>query len=185
MPPSGGSPCQGVSLPGGLPTGGPPSWGGGASFEGLSLLGEPPSQGVPPSGGCLPAGGPPSWVGLPARGSPCRGPLSKGGGYLGGLPAGGSPCQGGLPARGVSLPGGLPAGGCLLPGGLLCRETPLWTDRHLLKHNLRKLRLRAVKNTTESIRKCENWFFSTNPFFWTISYGYVRPNRPSSEFRAM
>ena len=28
-------------------------------------------------------------------------------------------------------------------------ETPLWTDKHLWKHNLRKLRLRAVINTRD------------------------------------
>ena len=47
-------------------------------------------------------------------------------------------------SRGVSTQGGwcLPGGG----GIPACNgaEPPLWTDRHLWKHNLRKLRLRAV-----------------------------------------
>ena len=70
--------------------------------------------------------------------------------------------------EGVSGPGGVWSqgclllgdvcywGGCLLPGGVClwsrgvcisaCNEadTPLWTDRHLWKHNLPKLLLRAV-----------------------------------------
>ena len=61
--------------------------------------------------------------------------------------------------RGVCLPGGVCPGGCLPRGlsaqgvsakGGVCprrggRHPPtLWTDRHLWKHHLRKLRLRAV-----------------------------------------
>ena len=57
--------------------------------------------------------------------------------------------EGSVSGGGGSLSGGL----CLtgrslsresLSRGSLSRETPLWTDRHLSKHNLRKLRLRAV-----------------------------------------
>ena len=47
--------------------------------------------------------------------------------------------------RGWCLPGGvgcLPGEGGVCPGG--GRYPPLWTDRHLGKHNLRKLRLQAV-----------------------------------------
>ena len=44
------------------------------------------------------------------------------------------------------LPGGVSApGGEYLPRGCMA-DTPLWTVRHLWKHNLRKLRLRSVKN---------------------------------------
>ena len=56
--------------------------------------------------------------------------------------------------RGECLPGGICPGG-VYPGGCLPRgyvypsmqwDRPLlWTDRHLWKHNLRKLRLRVVK----------------------------------------
>ena len=49
-------------------------------------------------------------------------------------------------SRGVSTQGGwcLPGGG----GIPACNgaKTPLWTDRHLWKHNIRKLRLQAVTN---------------------------------------
>ena len=52
--------------------------------------------------------------------------------------------------------GGVCPGGCLplVPGKCIpaCNgaDTPLWTDTHLSKHNLRKLRLRAVKTESES-----------------------------------
>ena len=55
---------------------------------------------------------------------------------------GGCVCLG-LSAQGGVCPGGISAGGSAQGG--VC-HTPLWTDRHLWKHNLRKLRLRAVKN---------------------------------------
>ena len=46
------------------------------------------------------------------------------------------------------LPGGVCLGGVCPDGGYLSQhemgQTPLWTDRHLWKHNLRKRRLRAV-----------------------------------------
>ena len=78
----------------------------------------------------------------------------------GGVPAWGVYLPGGTPAGGVYLPGaggvpagGVPARGCNcqgmhLPGGVsqhTMGQTPLWTDRHLWKHNLRQLRLQAVK----------------------------------------
>ena len=47
---------------------------------------------------------------------------------------------------GVPAQGGVTAGG--VPVRVVCRQAPTphpWTDRDLLKHNLRKLRLRAVK----------------------------------------
>ena len=86
----GASPCQRVSLPGGLLARGPPCRGY-LPARGVSLLGGTPCQGGSP------------WKG----GSPCRGHPSQGG-----LPGrGASLPEGGLPARGV-LPawGGLPAG---------------------------------------------------------------------------
>ena len=55
---------------------------------------------------------------------------------------------GGSAPMGVSALGGVCFQGGVYLGGLLSqhalRQTPLWTDRHLQKHNLRKLRLRAV-----------------------------------------
>ena len=63
-----------------------------------------------------------------------------------GVPAGGCTCPGGVPARGGgTCPVGVPAGGCVSQHALGLTP-PLWTDRHLWKHNLRKLRLRAVIN---------------------------------------
>ena len=50
---------------------------------------------------------------------------------------GGGVCRGGVSASG-------PKGVCHTPG-TWGRHPPPWTDRHLWKHNLRKLRLRAVK----------------------------------------
>ena len=81
--------------------------------------------------------------------------------WPGGVPAQGSvPAQGctclGVPARGTCPGDVLPRGprGCTCPGGYLlggvpawgvpAQVPPLWTDRHLWKHNLRKLCLRAV-----------------------------------------
>ena len=50
--------------------------------------------------------------------------------------------------REVSAQGGV-CPGSVCPGGdrrgVADADSPLWTDRHLCKHNLRKLRLRAVK----------------------------------------
>ena len=86
--------------------------------------------GMSAKGGCLPGG-------------VCRSCVPRG------VCAGGV-CPGGcLP--GGCLPGGCQSGGCV-PGGV-CQEVcarmgvchPPWTDRHLRKHNLRKLCLRAVK----------------------------------------
>ena len=67
------------------------------------------------------------------------------------LPGGSAP-EGGLLLRGLSAPRGLSGpGGCLLLGGSAIqqalRQTPpvnRMTDRQVQKHNLRKLRLRAV-----------------------------------------
>ena len=66
--------------------------------------------------------------------------------------------RGGTRPRGVYLPGrylpwgvylpqdGTCQGGCTCLGGVPAQVLPLlWTDRHLWKHNLRKLHLRAVK----------------------------------------
>ena len=78
------------------------------------------------SGGCLPPGGVPAW-GVPAL-----------------LPRGVS-AQGMCLPRGCACPGGACPGGCL--PSIPCNGAdppPPWTDRHLWKHNLRKLRLRAV-----------------------------------------
>ena len=60
-----------------------------------------------------------------------------------GVSAWGGVCLGGC------LPGGSAHGGLSAQGGVCPRRgwqtpPPLWTDRHLWKHNLRKLRLRAV-----------------------------------------
>ena len=55
-----------------------------------------------------------------------------------------------LPTKGVYLEGGVCPHGSVCPGEVSAQgvadTTPLWTDRHLWKHNLRKLCLRAVKN---------------------------------------
>ena len=69
-----------------------------------------------------------------------RGSASEGGELLGGVPAQGVYLlrgRGHTCLRGY-LPRGVPAGG--VPAQVL----PLWTDRHLWKHNLRKHRLWAV-----------------------------------------
>ena len=55
----------------------------------------------------------------------------------------------GMRGRGCAWQGGCMvcvcvAGGCM-EGGHTWHKHPLWTDRHLWKHNLLKLRLRAVK----------------------------------------
>ena len=67
------------------------------------------------------------------------------GGYLPGgyLPSGWTCRGGGVSARGYLPRGRVPARRVYLP-----RYSPLWTDRHLWKHNLRKLRLWAVIRTT-------------------------------------
>ena len=68
--------------------------------------------------------------------------------------------------KGGCLPGGCRPGGCVcpgevcLPGGCLPmgisqhamgQTPPPWTDRHLWKHHLRKLRLREVKSISRFI----------------------------------
>ena len=56
----------------------------------------------------------------------------------------GDVCLGGLPKE-VSARGGVCRGGDVY-SSMQWGRFPLWTDRHLWKHNLRKLRLRVVKN---------------------------------------
>ena len=71
----------------------------------------------------------------------------------------------GVSARGVSAQGVSAQGGCLprgsrgcLPGRCIpaCNgaDTPLWTDRYLWKHNLRKLHLRAIKTMPSKDYQC-------------------------------
>ena len=80
----------------------------------------------------------------------------------GGSAQGGGLTRGGCVSaqRGVCLPwrvcpGGvcLPRGVCLLWGGGVA-DIPSWIDRHLLKHNLRKLRLGAVIINVNIIFNC-------------------------------
>ena len=77
----------------------------------------------------------------------------------GGVPAAGCTCLGRYLPRGCTCPGGLylPRG-CTCLGGACPRGVPaqvlppLWTDRHLWKHNLRKLHLRAVNIVNNDCR---------------------------------
>ena len=93
-------------------------------------------------GGCLPG------VYLPGGCTCPRGVV-----YLpGGVPAQECTCPGGLYLPGgCTCPGGVPAPGCVpaqgvsIPACIGADSPPLWTDKHLWKNNLRKLRLRAVK----------------------------------------
>ena len=108
-------------------------WWSGTCRGGCTLLG----------GGCTCLGGR-----VPDRGWPVQMAVSVQGLYLPSgvyLPRGVCTYPGGVPAQGVYLPreGGVPARGVYLARGV--SATPLWTDRHLWKHNLRKLRLREVK----------------------------------------
>ena len=66
------------------------------------------------------------------------------------------------------LPACSAGGGVTCSGGVyLPRYSPLWTDRHVKKHNLRKLRLRTVKITEMSywekpscsLKPTVYWFF--------------------------
>ena len=90
---------------------------------------------VPPA--CWPyprmhcAGGVSAWWGCLPGGFVC----------LGGLSAHGGVCPGVSAQRGVFLGGVYPS---MQWGDTL----PLWTDKHLWKHNLRKIHLRTVKSTT-------------------------------------
>ena len=59
----------------------------------------------------------------------------------------------GVSAQGVSAPGGYPS--------MQCGRPTLWTDRHLWKHNLRKLRLR--RNPTISRNKAK---WGSPPWLW-------------------
>ena len=76
---------------------------------------------------------------------------------------------GGVSAQGVSASG---PGGCVCPGcvclwswGVSMRQTPpLWTDRHLSKHNLRKLRSQAVKINNIAGSLSTSYFPSSNNF---------------------
>ena len=94
--------------------------------------------------------------------------------------AGGGTCLG----RGCTCPGGctcrrLPAwqgAGCTCPGGT-CPGTPppLWTDRHLWKHNLRKLRLGAVTiqkmpeaDPELQVEGCQPCRRDGNPILWSV-----------------
>ena len=81
------------------------------------------------------------------------------------LPGGGGCLPRGVVCRGVSAWGGICPGGCWGicgeevsasgPGWGVSQHAmgqtpPLWTDRHLWKHNLRKLRLQAAINLLSS-----------------------------------
>ena len=90
------------------------------------------------------------------------------------LPRGDVPARG-VPARGVPAQGGACLGGCTCPGectwpggwGYLPRYSPLWTDRHVSKHNLHKLHLQAVtkhmKCNYEWKQERNNWIFPKWP----------------------
>ena len=72
----------------------------------------------------------------------CRGSAPGGCLLLGGVCSCGGVCSWGVSApRGVSASG---PRGCVTQHAMGQTPPPLWTDRHLWKHNLRKLRLRAV-----------------------------------------
>ena len=111
------------------------------------------------SGGCLPRG-------VSAQGG--RGCMPKGRGCLprGCLPKGtGGVCAGGLSAQGVSASG---------TRGVCSRHPPPWTDRHLWKHNLRKLRLRAVINV---------FFWLYGPFWGSWAFLlYCYDSRNATQF---
>ena len=84
-------------------------------------------------GGCLPRGVSAQWGGVFAKGDVCL--------------------------EGVSAQGRVSASGPgVYPSMQWGRHPPLWTDRHLWKHNLRKLRLRAV--TSVSTRKEKRFMWS-------------------------
>ena len=76
----------------------------------------------------------------------CRGvcipACTRGCTWWGGVPAGGVPAQGGCKSLGAYLPRGVPVWGVSLHA--MGQTHLMWTDRHLWKHNLCKLRLRAV-----------------------------------------
>ena len=134
----------------GSPSGGSPS-GGVLHLGGFSIQG-----GVFHPGGFSICGGwgPPSWGVLHLGGSPSREVCS-----WGGVCSWGSvPCDLSHHAFDVTCmlpPHQLRHTNCapayILPGHVTCNASwdthpPLWTDKHLSKHNLRKLRLRAVKS---------------------------------------
>ena len=116
---------------------------------GVYLPGGIPAWAVYLPGVCTCLGSVPACGGVPAWGVPARGGVCTCQGYLPGGTCPGMYLSGGVPEWGGYLPGkctcqGIPAWGCTCLGGA-CPGTPPWTDRHLWKHNLRKLRLRAVK----------------------------------------
>ena len=77
-----------------------------------------------------------------AGGYTCPGGTCPGGG---GIPAQWVPAQGGVNAWGCTCLGGVPVWRSVPAwGGYLPWFSPLWTDRHLWKHNLHKLCLWAV-----------------------------------------
>ena len=67
-----------------------------------------------------------------------------------------------LGRRGV-CPGWVSAHGGICPEGCVADTPPPWTDRHLWKHNLRKLRLRAVTSLCYLSHWLRLWrFFRTS-----------------------
>ena len=94
-----------------------------------------PYPGMHCAGGCLPRGCLPRGC-LPRSGS-AQGDVYPGGCLPRGVSAQGGVCRGEVSASG-------PRGGCI--PACNGQTTPLWTDRHLWKHDLSKLRLRAVIN---------------------------------------
>ena len=110
---------------------------------------------VSPSMHC-PPGGVPARGGFTCQGVSCQGGVPPGRGRT--CPWGGCTCEGvylwgGVPVRGCTCEGVYLPWGCTCPGSVpaqgryLPRYSPMnrMTDRQVLKHNLRKLRLRAVK----------------------------------------
>ena len=98
-------------------------------------------------------GGMHAWGGMCVRGGAClEGMHTQGEGAC--MPkgaGGGKHTLRGMCAWGACVPGGV-----CMPGGNMCdwgtcmpSTPPLWTDRHLWKHNLCKFRLRAVKITPQ------------------------------------